>query len=286
MRISIEEKSGYCSGVLRVVRLADQILDRGEELFCLGQIVHNELEVKRLVEKGLKFINNEDLSKLHDCKVLLRAHGEPPETYEIARNNNIEIFDGTCPIVKRIQRRIRKDGTNGGQVIIFGKIDHPEVRGLRAQVKGRVDVIRTEEEAEKIKLSDVIYLYAQTTMDAEMYRRVSSILRKRTREQGGEIMVNDTICGNVSHRLPGLKKFAKENDVIVFIAGSNSSNGRMLFEMCKAENERSHFITDHDEIRKEWFLNAGSIGISGATSTPRWQIEKAYEIVNKMTGKK
>lgn len=282
MRINVEEKSGFCSGVLRVVRLADQILDSGEDLYCLGQIVHNELEVKRLMDKGLKFISYEDLNNLHDCRVLLRAHGEPPETYQIAKNNNIEIIDGTCPIVKRIQNRIRRDGINGGQVIIFGKINHPEVRGLKAQVKGRIYIIGSEEEAERIELSDKIYLYAQTTMDAEKYRNISSILKRRIHDKGGELVVNKTICGYVSHRLPGLIRFAKENDVIVFIAGSNSSNGRMLFSMCRAENERSHFITDPEEIKKDWFVNAESIGISGATSTPRWQIEKAYQIVENM----
>jgi len=283
MKISIEEKSGFCSGVLGVVKLADDILDRGEELYCLGQIVHNDLEVKRLIDKGLKFIDYEDLTLLHHCKVLFRAHGEPPETYQIARNNNIEIIDGTCPIVKKIQERIKKVGVNQEQIIIFGKVNHPEVRGLRTQVPYNVTVINSVEEANEVQLSDKVHLYAQTTMDADSYKEVSCILNGRVRGQGGQLMINKTICRHVSHRKPGLKKFARNNDIIIFIAGINSSNGRMLFETCRKENPQCYFVTHIEVIKKEWFLNAGSIGICGATSTPRWQIEEAYEKIGKLT---
>jgi 4-hydroxy-3-methylbut-2-en-1-yl diphosphate reductase len=288
MMISIEEKSGFCFGVVRAVKQADTILDRGEELFCLGQIVHNELEVKRLSAKGLKFVTNEDLSRLFNCKLLLRAHGEPPETYEIAEKNNIEIIDGTCPIVKRIQNRIKKDGINEEsdrvQVIIFGKSNHAEVRGLRAQVPEKTIVIGTEKEADEIQLLTKVHLYAQTTMDSEKYFNIASIIKKRLEKTGGELVINNTICGHVSHRKPGLVKFARKHDLIIFMGGSNSSNGRMLFEACKEENENCHYITDPEDIRKDWFIDVESVGISGATSTPRWQLEKVAEKVKEITG--
>ncbi len=288
MKVSIEEKSGFCFGVVRAVKQADKILDQGEELFCLGQIVHNELEVKRLAAKGLKFVTNEDLPNLSNCKLLLRAHGEPPETYEIANKNNIEIIDGTCPIVKRIQNRIKKDGiikdTNSVQVIIFGKSNHAEVRGLRAQVPDRTIVIGTEKEANEIELSGRVHLYAQTTMDSGMYFNIASLLQKRLEKTGGELIINNTICGHVSHRKPGLVKFARKNDLIIFMGGSNSSNGRMLFEACREENKNCYYITDPEDIRKEWFVDIESVGISGATSTPRWQLEKVMEKVKQITG--
>ncbi len=283
MKISIEEKSGFCVGVLRVVELAENILDQGGELYCLGQIVHNESEVKRLVNKGLKLITHNDLPHLHNCKLLLRAHGEPPETYEIARKNNIEIIDGTCFIVKKIQNRIKKDDVGQEKIIIYGKINHPEVKGLRAQVKDNAEIIGTLEEAKNIPLSGKVHLYAQTTMDPEKYNNIASLLKMRLKNEGGELKINHTICGQVSHRKPGLVKFAKENDLLIFMAGSNSSNGRMLFEACKAENDRCYYITDHQEIKKEWFSNVESVGITGATSTPRWQIKNAYERVKKLT---
>jgi 4-hydroxy-3-methylbut-2-en-1-yl diphosphate reductase len=283
MRISIEKKSGYCAGVLRVVELADEILEKGEELYSLGQVVHNELEINRLVEKGLKIISKEELKRLHNCKVLLRAHGEPPDTYEIASGNNIEIIDGTCPIVRKIQERIRIVGNRNEQVIIFGKLDHPEVQGLRAQVKEAPEVIRTAEEANIIKLSEKVHLYAQTTMDTEEFGHISSVLSQRIKEKGGDLTIHNTICGHVSHRKPGLIEFAQRHDMIIFLAGSNSSNGKILFEACKARNERCYFVADYNEIKKDWFKGIKSVGISGATSTPRWQIEKAYERVRMLT---
>ena len=290
MKISIEENSGFCFGVIRAVKLADTILDKGEELYCLGQIVHNELEVIRLTAKGLKFVSNDDLPRLKNCKLLLRAHGEPPETYEIAERNNIEIIDGTCPIVKRIQNRIRKDGmneeNNREQVIIFGKENHPEVRSLKAQVPGKTIVIGSEKEAGEVELKDKVYLYAQTTMDSEKYINVASVLQKRLEDTGGELILNNTICGHVSHRKPGLVTFAKENEMIIFLAGHNSSNGKMLFEACRSENKRSFYITSPEDIRKEWFAGIESVGISGATSTPRWQIELVVEKVKEIANRK
>ena len=287
MIIRIEENSGFCFGVVKAIGLADSILDSGEELYCLGQIVHNELEVKRLSSKGLKFITNADLPNLKNCKLLLRAHGEPPGTYEIAEKNNIEIIDGTCAIVKRIQKKIRNDGTqidlSADQIIIFGKTDHPEVRGLVAQVPEKTVVIESLKEAQEVALSGRVYLYAQTTMNPEVFTEIGIILKERLKKSGGELRINNTICPHVSHRKPGLLRFAKENDVIIFVAGSNSSNGKMLYESCKQENERTYYVTEINMIRKEWFDNMETVGISSATSTPQWQIKEVFEKVKELT---
>jgi len=256
-------------------------------LYCLGQVVHNELEVERLSKKGLKFLTYQDLSNLKNCKLLLRAHGEPPQTYEIAARNNIELVDGTCAIVKNIQHRIKRDGlkqdSRDTQIIIFGKSNHPEVRGLIAQVPDKTIVIGSVQEALEIPLADQINLYSQTTMDSGEYKVITDLLRERVAQKGGRLCVNNTICSHVSHRKPGLVRFAKENEVIIFVAGTNSSNGRMLFEACKAVNDRCYYITDAQMIKKEWFRDISSIGISGATSTPQWQIEKMYNRIREMT---
>jgi len=275
MKIRIEEKSGFCYGVARAVEMADAILDKGEPLYSLGHIVHNEIEVKRLEKKGLQTITHDDLSLLNDCKMLVRAHGEPPSTYEIAKKNNIEIIDGTCPIVKKIQSGIStRASEKNALIVIFGKKGHPEVEGLFGQAPERTLIISSVEEAAKLPFSLNLHLYSQTTMDSDAFDSVISIVEKKQSEEGGKLMLHNTICGHVSHRKPGLQKFAAENDLIIFVGGKHSSNGKVLFRVCKDVNPKSFYIGHPDELQTSWFAGVESVGIAGATSTPRLQIEE------------
>ncbi len=289
VKISIEEKSGFCFGVTRVIGKAEEILDRGEKLYCLGQIVHNESEVRRLIEKGIIFIEKEDLERLHGVKVLIRAHGEPPETYRIAEKNNIELIDGTCPIVSRLQKRIRDDHGSGGQgrkIIIYGKKDHPEVVGLTGQTDNQALVITNPDMLKDVQLSPDVSLYAQTTMDTGGFIRLREALESAMERSGystEKLRINDTICRHISHRQPGIRKFAAENDVVIFVAGKKSSNGRVLYEVCKSVNANSYFVSDPEEVRKEWFERAEKAGICGATSTPRWLLEDVASRVDELT---
>jgi 4-hydroxy-3-methylbut-2-enyl diphosphate reductase len=274
MNIHIEENSGFCYGVVKVVDMADKILDNGEILYCLGQIVHNEMEVSRLEKKGLKTISHEDLSSLHDCRLLIRAHGEPPSTYEIAKKNRIVIIEGTCPIVHNIQLAIASRASEkDSMIVIFGKKDHPEVRGLFEQAPDKTVIIKSEEEALKLPVSANLHLYSQTTMDSDAFHNITSVFEMKQNQEGGKLRVHNTICGHVSHRRPGLIKFALENDIIIFVGGRQSSNGKVLFQVCKAANPRSHYVGCPDELVKSWFDGIENVGVAGATSTPRWQIE-------------
>ncbi len=283
MKIRIEEKSGFCYGVVRAVDMADAILDRGEALYSLGQIVHNEMEVKRLEQKGLKTITREDLPSLHDCKMLVRAHGEPPSTYEIAKENHIEIIDGTCPIVKKIQsgiagKAIEKDAL----IVIYGKKGHPEVEGLFGQAPEKTKIISSVEEADMLPSSLNLHLYSQTTMDYDAFQSIILKIEKKQFEEGGKLTVHNTICGHVSHRKPGLQKFAAENDLIIFVGGTHSSNGKILFQVCKDVNPNSFYIGKPDELQLSWFDGIQSVGIAGATSTPLRQIKEVAEHIKKL----
>ncbi len=275
MKIRIEEKAGFCYGVVKAVGMADEILNRGETLYSLGQMVHNEMEVKRLEQKGLIIISHEELASLRNCKILIRAHGEPPSTYEIARKNNIELIDGTCPIVKKIQagilsRAVEKDTL----IVIFGKADHPEVKGLYGQSPENSIIIQSAEETGELPFAPVIHLYSQTTMDSDAFLVIVSLIEQKQKLSGGKLIVHNSICGHVSHRKPGLEKFAAENDVVIFVGGTKSSNGKVLFQICKEVNPKSYFIGSPGELDDSWFSGAESVGITGATSTPRWQIEE------------
>lgn len=289
MKISIEEKSGFCFGVTRVIKQAEDILDTGETLYCLGQIVHNESEVKRLVDKGIIFIEKDDLETLHDVKVLIRAHGEPPETYRIAEKNNIELVDGTCPIVQRLQKKIRQDWerrTKDSQIIIYGKKDHPEVVGLTGQTSNEAVVVSNPAALNDMELSGHVSLYSQTTMDTDGFVRITNELRERMNAWGeGEsnLVINDTICRHISHRQPGLRKFAKASDVIIFVAGKKSSNGRVLFDVCRTVNPKSYLVSFPEELEPSWVENASSVGVCGATSTPRWLLEQVAGKVREFT---
>ena len=288
MVVEVDERSGFCFGVRNAVEIAEEALSRDEKVFSLGPIVHNDIEVERLSNLGLVSINHEQFKKLKDCKVLIRAHGEPPETYKIAHQNNITIIEATCPIVKRLQSRIKetwlKAKKNEGQVIIFGKAGHAEVVGLLGQTENEAILVNGKEDLDKIKFSNEVHLFSQTTMSVKEYNDLAELIILKMNEQGipdEEIHFhkNNTICGQVSNRQPRLKAFAKKHDVVVFVSGKESSNGKMLYEVCKKENPNTWFVSSPEEIKKEWFMNRNSVGICGATSTPKWLIDKIKDTV-------
>ncbi len=287
MKISIEEKSGFCCGVGRVIEMAESLLERGEEVYCLGEIVHNEKEVKRLESKGMVFIEHSDIENLKDKYILFRAHGEPPETYERAKKNNLKIIDGTCPVVRKLQKKILKKfheiDSGNEQIIIYGKENHPEVIGLKGQVNNQVIVINTEEDLHKTDPKKNLYVYSQTTMDTYGYGQLGAWLEAVGRGRR-TVEINDTICRHISHREPGLRKFASENDLIIFVAGRASSNGRILYEICRDENPSTKFISESKELKASWFVNSiEKVGISGATSTPTWLLKEVVEKIKSFT---
>tara|TARA_Y100000588_G_C14179998_1_gene893194 strand:+ start:463 stop:1335 length:873 start_codon:yes stop_codon:yes gene_type:complete len=288
MKITIDNYSGFCFGVVYAIEMAESILKNEKLLYCLGDIVHNNKEVERLNDLGLKIINHEDLKKLKDCKVLIRAHGEPPSTYKLALKNNIQLLDASCPVVLKLQRQI-KDGYEeiqqiDGQVIIFGKEGHAEVVGLLGQTNNNAIIVATLEDLNKIDFSKPIYIYSQTTKSPKAYKDIALEIEKRTKmlnKNEIKYIVNDTLCRQVSGREPQLKQFANINDVIIFVSGKKSSNGKMLYKSCQEENPNSYFISDLDELKSEWFLDIESVGICGATSTPRWLMESVKEAIEK-----
>jgi 4-hydroxy-3-methylbut-2-en-1-yl diphosphate reductase len=280
-KIEIDPHAGFCFGVTRVVKKAEEIIRQYGQLFCLGEIVHNQKEIERLEGIGLKTISYEEFLTLSDCRVLIRAHGEPPETYQHALKNNIELIDGTCPIVLRLQSRIKKDfhdqNGSGAQIVIFGKKDHAEVRGLAGQTKYQTIIIESEADFEKIDFLRPVHLYAQTTMSPEKYDRLKERILERTTSSGSEassFKCTQSICGQVSGRVPLLKKFCSTHDLILFVSYVQSSNGKLLFAQCQSVNKESHFVSSTEEVRPEWFVNVRHVGITGATSTPRWLLEE------------
>lgn len=289
MLVEIDKGSGFCFGVQNAVEIAEKALRKGEKVYSLGSIVHNDKEVERLSSLGLVSINHNDFRKLKDCKVLIRAHGEPPETYIIAEKNNISIIEATCPIVKRLQSRIKdswlKTQKNGGQVVIFGKPGHAEVIGLLGQAHNEGILISSESDLNKIDYDNPVYLFSQTTMSVPEYSSLASKLRskmkKTVRDDGEEMLeINNTICGQVSNREPHLKSFAQKHDTIIFVSGKESSNGKILYSVCKSMNPDTHFVSAPEEIEKSWFDGKKSVGICGATSTPKWLIDKISQIVS------
>jgi len=288
MVVEIDEKSGFCFGVQNAVEIAEEALSRGEKVFCLGPIVHNDIEVERLMSLGLKTVDHEQYHQLRNCKVLIRAHGEPPETYYIAEKNNITIIEATCPIVKKLQSRIKKTWLDAdikdGQVVIFGKAGHAEVIGLMGQTNDQAILTDGEGNLDKIDYSREIHLFSQTTMSNSDYNILAQKIRDKIIRTGvadpeKNLHINRTICGQVSNRQPGLKSFARKHDIIIFVSGKGSSNGKMLFSICKSENSNSWFVSSPDEIRKEWFTGVKSAGVCGATSTPKWLIDKVRDTI-------
>lgn len=288
MLVEVDEKSGFCFGVQNAVEIAEAALARGEKVYSLGQIVHNDIEVERLYAMGLEPIDHERFTSLHNCKVLIRAHGEPPETYILAERNNITIIEATCPIVKKLQSRISEKWNqtkiNGGQVVIFGKAGHAEVIGLLGQTGNEAILTSGTENLEKIDFTKDIHLFSQTTMSTSDYFNLIETIRSGMLQNGitdpaNHLHVYRTICGQVSNRQPGLRTFARKHDIIIFVSGRESSNGKILFSICKSENSNSWFVSSPDEIKREWFEGMKSAGICGATSTPKWLIDNVRELI-------
>lgn len=286
MKIDIDKKSGFCFGVVYAIQKAEDILKEEDTLYCLGDIVHNNVEVNRLKDMGLISINHEQLKELKNCKVLIRAHGEPPETYKIILENNIELIDASCPVVLQLQNKI-KDGSDAihdvnGQVVIYGKKGHAEVNGLVGQTGGKAIVVEDVKDLEKVDFKKPINLFSQTTKSITGFKKIKSIIEKKMLENEEiEFISNDTVCRQVASRGDDLPEFARNHDVIVFVSGKKSSNGKMLYEVCKKENERSYFVSDIEDLDMEWFRESDVIGICGATSTPMWLMEKIAETIQK-----
>ena len=283
LQIEIDNGSGFCFGVTTAIKKAEEELAQGKTLYCLGDIVHNGMECERLREMGLITINHEEMEQLHDVKVLLRAHGEPPETYELARRNNIEIIDATCPVVLQLQKRIKTqyDESADKQIVIFGKKGHAEVLGLVGQTQSNAIVIESFEEVTKLDFTRDIYLYSQTTKSLDEFHRIIDYIQSHI-SPDATFKSFDTICRNVANRMPNISQFATKHDLILFVCGRKSSNGKVLFNECLRVNPNSHLIEDPQEIQPAWLEGIQTIGICGATSTPRWLMEQCRDAILKM----
>ena len=285
MTVEIDEKSGFCYGVIRAIDKAEKELNADSNLYSLGEIVHNSIEVERLERRGLKSINHDELFKIRGKKLLIRAHGEPPSTYEAARYNDIAVVDCTCPVVLKLQERIKNNYEKiknvNGQIVIFGKKNHAEVNGLIGQTDGNAVVVETLSDLEIIDFSRPVSLFAQTTKSIEDFDTISEIIRKRMMENssGNEIFFesHNTICGQVSSRKPHLERFSQNHDVVIFVSGKQSSNGKILCSACKNVNEKTYMVEDENDLKARWFDNAQTVGVCGATSTPKWLMEKVAE---------
>jgi 4-hydroxy-3-methylbut-2-en-1-yl diphosphate reductase len=289
MVVEIDKQSGFCFGVQNAVEIAEKALSAGEKVFSLGPIVHNDKEVERLSSLGLESIDHRQFMQLKECKVLIRAHGEPPETYITAAQNNIHIIEATCPIVRRLQSRIKdtwlQTRDNKGQIVIFGKPGHAEVVGLLGQIHDEGILVSELSDLDKIDINRPVYLFAQTTMGINAYYAFADLLRKKMEKNGVAgiekmLTVNRTICGQVSNREPHLKEFARKHETVIFVSGRESSNGKMLYSVCKSINPDTHFVSSPEEIDLTWFEGKKSAGICGATSTPKWLIEKIRDIIS------
>ena len=286
--IEIDNGSGFCFGVTTAIRKAEEELGRTGHLYCLGDIVHNTAEVDRLASRGLETITHEQLEQLHDVKVLLRAHGEPPETYETARRNRIEIIDATCPVVLKLQQRIHatyhgnEADSPAPQIVIYGKRGHAEVLGLVGQTQGQATVIENIDEIDKIDYSRDIYLYSQTTKSVQEFQRIVEEIKRRV-NPGVTFRSFDTICRSVANRIPQIRQFAAQHEIILFVSGAKSSNGRILFAECKDANPNSYLISGESDINPSWLQGKDRIGICGATSTPRWLMQRVSDAVLQLT---
>lgn len=280
IQVEIDNGSGFCFGVTTAIKKAEEELAEGKPMYCLGDIVHNGMEVERLTAMGLITINHEQLKDLHDVKVLLRAHGEPPETYELARRNNIEIIDATCPVVLQLQKRIKKQFLNNpnAQIVIFGKNGHAEVLGLVGQTKSEAIVIEHFDEVTRLNFSKDIYLYSQTTKSLDEFHRIIEYIQAHI-QKGAIFKSFDTICRQVANRMPNIARFAAQHDVILFVSGRKSSNGKVLYNECKKINPNSYHIEGAKEIDMNWFKGVQTVGICGATSTPKWLMEECKTFI-------
>jgi len=282
MNVEIDNHSGFCHGVTRAISKAEEELSADGTLSCLGDIVHNGQECARLQQLGLQTLTHEQLQDLHDAKVLLRAHGEPPETYDIAARNNIQIIDATCPVVLHLQKQIKAeydaDVEHQTQIVIFGKPGHAEVVGLVGQTEGHAIVIASLADAQQLDFGKHISLYSQTTMPLEEFQRIVEYIGSRTEH----FTYHDTICRQVSRRARELQDFAQQHDVIIFVSGGKSSNGKALFQQCQKHNPRSYIVENAGQIDAAWLTGADSVGICGATSTPKWLMEQCQQKILQM----
>ncbi len=278
--VEIDSGSGFCFGVTTAISKAEEELAKGNTLYCLGDIVHNSMECERLKKLGLITINHEQMASLHDVKVLLRAHGEPPETYALAERNNIEIIDATCPVVLQLQRRIKRQyvGNTDAQIVIFGKPGHAEVLGLVGQTQGNARVIAHFDDVKDLDFSKDIYLYSQTTKSLDEFHRIIEYIQKHISPEC-TFKSFDTICRQVANRMPNVSSFASRHELVLFVCGKKSSNGKVLFNECCRVNSNTHMIEGPDDIDATWLEGVKTIGICGATSTPKWLMEKCYEAV-------
>lgn len=285
VKIEIDSNSGFCFGVTAAITKAEAELEQHTPLYCLGDIVHNSDEVERLQAKGLTTITHADLENLHGVSVLLRAHGEPPSTYETARCNDIRIIDATCPVVLQLQRRIKSTFTSPAgiqpQIVIYGKAGHAEVNGLVGQTEGTAIVVDDESDLDNLDFSKPIALYSQTTKSLDGYHRMCRAIENKAKP-GVEVKCHDTICRQVANRAERIGEFARSHSVILFVCGKKSSNGKVLYGHCLSSNPRTHLIANASEIRAEWLSGADSIGVCGATSTPRWLMEQVRDAAKKI----
>lgn len=270
LSVTIDKSSGFCFGVVYAIDMAEDILDNEEYLYCLGDIVHNDEEVERLKAKGLRIIDHEQLHKLKNEKVLIRAHGEAPSTYELALANNLTLIDASCPVVLKLQNRIKNSHDDDEQILIFGKHGHAEVIGLQGQTDGKALVFMDIAELDNVELPSKFTLYSQTTKSVDKFYQIKDELINR----GYEVKANDTICRQVSNRYDELERFVKDFDKIVFVSGKKSSNGKVLYDVCKKYNDNSYFISNIEELNLSWFRENDKVGICGATSTPMWLMEQ------------
>jgi len=288
MEITIDKNSGYCFGVEFAIRMAEDEMTESDSLYCLGDIVHNTMEVKRLSKLGLKVISRDELENIHDTKVLIRAHGEPPDTYRTAMRNNLELIDASCPVVLKLQNRVKVAYDNmveqNGQMVIYGKPGHAEVIGLTGQTKDEAMVITNEEDLDKIDFSRPITLFSQTTKSTKGFYKIKQQIEDRIHSKNQleikDFKANDSICRQVSNREPHLDKFSRENDVIIFVSGKKSSNGKALYSVCKDANARSYFVENTDDLEEAWFELSDRVGICGATSTPMWLMEDVSKYIS------
>lgn len=275
MNVHIDDESGFCFGVRRAIATLEEELCRNNQVYCVGDIVHNEQEIERLQNKGLKIINVENLLSLHDCAVLFRAHGEPPSSYRTVKDNNLRLTDATCPVVLKLQQRIRESWERlskvEGQIVLFGKKGHAEVIGLMGQTDNQCILVENEEHINLIDPSKPTEIFAQTTKDPQQYAKLVDKIRKYVKNN---VIAHNTICGQMSERAERLKSFAGTHDMIIFVGGAKSSNSKVLFEICRGINPNSYFVTNEGDVLESWFINKPrSVGIFGATSTPLWLME-------------
>jgi 4-hydroxy-3-methylbut-2-enyl diphosphate reductase len=285
MKVDIDRLSGFCFGVTNAIHKAEAGLEEPGLLHCLGDIVHNDAEIGRLKEAGLVTITREEFFSLRNCRVLIRAHGEPPETYEYAKQNNITLIDATCPVVLKLQNRVKNTYRHllqeNGQLVIFGKIGHAETEGINGQIGNRAVIVQNKEELDKIDFDKPVELYSQTTMSIAKFQEVAGLIREKAANPE-KVRIHDTICRQVANRGPHLREFSTRYDVVIFVSGRKSSNGAALFQICKEANPNTWFVEGPGNLDAAWFNGAHSAGICGATSTPMWLMEATAREIERL----